>query len=162
VRALVFRCVQSGSCPLAPGITVDRLNVAQRQFTECKRVASPIRSTLRPFAARRIRGERALLFCVVESTPGTAHVDFPLLQRIALLITIGSVRYPGIKSHETRIIRKSLADRTLKSLASTSLSTALTVASPPSPPIFSTIVLSRASSMARDFFRRERDVPGMP
>jgi hypothetical protein len=73
-------------------ITVDRLNVAQRQFTECKRVASPIRSTLRSFAARRIRGERALLFCVVESTPGTAHVDFPLLRRIALPITIKPTR----------------------------------------------------------------------
>jgi hypothetical protein len=33
------------------------------------------------------------------------HVDFPLLQRIALPITIGSIRYPGIKIHETRIIR---------------------------------------------------------
>jgi hypothetical protein len=33
------------------------------------------------------------------------HVDFPLLQRIALPITIGSVRYPGIKIHETRTIR---------------------------------------------------------
>src|SRR5246500_4927964 len=33
------------------------------------------------------------------------HVDFPLLQRIALPITIGSVVYPGIKIHETRIIR---------------------------------------------------------
>jgi hypothetical protein len=33
------------------------------------------------------------------------HLDFPLLQRIALPITIGSVRYPGIKIHETRIIR---------------------------------------------------------
>lgn len=33
------------------------------------------------------------------------HVDFPLLQRIALPIIIGSVRYPGIKIHETRIIR---------------------------------------------------------
>jgi hypothetical protein len=33
------------------------------------------------------------------------HADFPLLQRIALPITIGSVRYPGIKIHETRIIR---------------------------------------------------------
>ena len=92
MRALVFRCVQSGSCPLALGITVDRLNVAQRQFTECKRVASPVRSTLRPFAACRIRGERALLFCVVESTPGTAHVDFPLLRRIALPITIKPTR----------------------------------------------------------------------
>jgi len=33
------------------------------------------------------------------------HVDFPLLQRIALPITVGSVRYPGIKIHDTRIIR---------------------------------------------------------
>jgi len=33
------------------------------------------------------------------------HVDFPLLQRIALSITVGSVRYPGIKIHEARIIR---------------------------------------------------------
>ena len=33
------------------------------------------------------------------------HVDFPLLQRIALPITIGSVRYPGIKIHDARIIR---------------------------------------------------------
>ena len=33
------------------------------------------------------------------------HVDFPLLQRIALPITTGSVRYPGIKIHETRVIR---------------------------------------------------------
>lgn len=33
------------------------------------------------------------------------HVDFPLLQRIALPVTIGSVRYPGIKIYETRSIR---------------------------------------------------------
>src|ERR1700726_3029061 len=33
------------------------------------------------------------------------HVDFPLLQRIALPITIGSVRSPGIKIHDTRSIR---------------------------------------------------------
>jgi hypothetical protein len=33
------------------------------------------------------------------------HVDFPLLQRIALPVIIGSVRYPGIKIHDTRIIR---------------------------------------------------------
>jgi hypothetical protein len=33
------------------------------------------------------------------------HVDFPLLQRIALPITVGAVRYPGIKIHETRVIR---------------------------------------------------------
>ena len=33
------------------------------------------------------------------------HVDFPLLQRIALPVTLGSVRYPSIKIHDTRIIR---------------------------------------------------------
>jgi hypothetical protein len=33
------------------------------------------------------------------------HVDFPLLQRIALPLTIGSVRSPGIKIHDTRLIR---------------------------------------------------------
>ena len=33
------------------------------------------------------------------------HVDFPLLQRIALPITVGSVRYPGIKIQDARIIR---------------------------------------------------------
>lgn len=34
------------------------------------------------------------------------HVDFPLLQKIALPVTIGSVRYPGIKIHDRRIIRR--------------------------------------------------------
>jgi hypothetical protein len=33
------------------------------------------------------------------------HVDFPLLQRIGLPVTIGTVRYPGIKIHDARIIR---------------------------------------------------------
>jgi hypothetical protein len=33
------------------------------------------------------------------------HTDFPLLQRIALPVTVGSVRHPGIKIHDTRIIR---------------------------------------------------------
>jgi hypothetical protein len=33
------------------------------------------------------------------------HVDFPLLQRLALPITMGSVRYPGIKIQDARIIR---------------------------------------------------------
>ena len=33
------------------------------------------------------------------------HVDFPLLQRLALPITVGSVRYPGIKIHDTRVLR---------------------------------------------------------
>jgi hypothetical protein len=33
------------------------------------------------------------------------HVDFPLFQRIALPIAIGEVKVPGIKIHETRMIR---------------------------------------------------------
>ena len=33
------------------------------------------------------------------------HVDFPLLQRIALPISHGSVKVPGIKIHDTRMIR---------------------------------------------------------
>jgi hypothetical protein len=32
-------------------------------------------------------------------------VDFPLLQRLALPVTIGAVRFPGIRIHDTRIIR---------------------------------------------------------
>jgi hypothetical protein len=33
------------------------------------------------------------------------HVDFPLLQRVALPLTVGAVRYPGIKIHDPRVIR---------------------------------------------------------
>ena len=33
------------------------------------------------------------------------HVDFPLLQRLAHPITIGVVRYPGLKIHEARVVR---------------------------------------------------------
>jgi len=33
------------------------------------------------------------------------HVDFPMLQRLALPITVGSARYPGIKIHDARTIR---------------------------------------------------------
>jgi len=33
------------------------------------------------------------------------HVDFPLLQKLALPITIGTVRFPGIKIQDTRMIR---------------------------------------------------------
>jgi hypothetical protein len=33
------------------------------------------------------------------------HVDFPLLQRLARPITVGAVRYPGLKIHEARLVR---------------------------------------------------------
>ena len=33
------------------------------------------------------------------------HVEFPLLQRLALPIVVGTAKYPGIKIHDTRMIR---------------------------------------------------------
>jgi hypothetical protein len=33
------------------------------------------------------------------------HVDFPLLQRLALPITAGTAKFPGIRIHDTRMIR---------------------------------------------------------
>jgi hypothetical protein len=33
------------------------------------------------------------------------HVDFPLLQRLALPITVATAKFPGIKIHDTRMIR---------------------------------------------------------
>jgi len=33
------------------------------------------------------------------------HVDFPLLQRLARPVTVGAVRYPGLKIHDPRVIR---------------------------------------------------------
>jgi hypothetical protein len=33
------------------------------------------------------------------------HVDFPLVQRLALPVTIGTVRYPGIRIQDARVIR---------------------------------------------------------
>ena len=44
-------------------------------------------------------------FAAFQAQGLNVHVDFPLLQRIALPITVGSVRYPGIKLHDARIIR---------------------------------------------------------
>src|SRR6266481_6233180 len=44
-------------------------------------------------------------FATFQAECLNVHVDFPLLQRLALPITTGSVRYPGIKIHDTRIIR---------------------------------------------------------
>ena len=44
-------------------------------------------------------------FAAFQAQSLNVHVDFPLLQRLALHVTLGSVRYPGIKIHDTRIIR---------------------------------------------------------
>ena len=44
-------------------------------------------------------------FAAFQAQCLNVHVDFPLLQRLALPVTIGAVRYPGIKIHDVRIIR---------------------------------------------------------
>jgi hypothetical protein len=44
-------------------------------------------------------------FAGFEAQCLNVHVDFPLLQRLALPVTIGSVRYPGIRIQDPRMIR---------------------------------------------------------
>ena len=44
-------------------------------------------------------------FAAFEARALDVHVDFPLLQRLALPIPSGSAKLPGIKLHDTRILR---------------------------------------------------------
>jgi hypothetical protein len=44
-------------------------------------------------------------FAAFEAEALNVHVDFPLFQRLALPITFGNSRVPGIKIHDTRMIR---------------------------------------------------------
>lgn len=44
-------------------------------------------------------------FATFQARCLNAQVDFPLLQRLARPITLGSAKYPGIKIHDTRMIR---------------------------------------------------------
>jgi hypothetical protein len=44
-------------------------------------------------------------FAEFQAQSLNVHVDFPLLQRLALPITIGTVRYPGIRLQDIRVIR---------------------------------------------------------
>ena len=44
-------------------------------------------------------------FAAFQAQCLNVHVDFPLLQRLALPICAGTVHYPGIKIHDTRMIR---------------------------------------------------------
>jgi hypothetical protein len=44
-------------------------------------------------------------FATFQAQCLNAPVDFPLLQRLALPISVGSAKYPGIKIHDTRMIR---------------------------------------------------------
>ncbi len=44
-------------------------------------------------------------FAAFQSQCLNVHVEFPLLQRLALPITLGTAKTPGIKIHDTRMIR---------------------------------------------------------
>ena len=44
-------------------------------------------------------------FATFQAQALNGHVDFPLLQRLALPVTVGTARFPGIKIHDTRMIR---------------------------------------------------------
>jgi hypothetical protein len=44
-------------------------------------------------------------FAAFEAEALNVHVDFPLFQRLALPITIGKSRVPGIRIHDTRMLR---------------------------------------------------------
>jgi hypothetical protein len=44
-------------------------------------------------------------FATFQAQCLNVHVEFPLLQRLALPITIGTTKFPGIKIHDTRSIR---------------------------------------------------------
>jgi hypothetical protein len=44
-------------------------------------------------------------FAAFQASCLNVHVDFPLLQRLALPITAGTAKFPGIRIHDTRMIR---------------------------------------------------------
>ena len=44
-------------------------------------------------------------FAAFQAQCLNVHVDFPLLQRLALPVAVGTAKYPGIKIHDTRVIR---------------------------------------------------------
>ena len=44
-------------------------------------------------------------FAAFEATALNVHIDFPLLQRLALPIVTGHSKIPGIKIHDTRMVR---------------------------------------------------------
>jgi hypothetical protein len=44
-------------------------------------------------------------FATFQAQCLNVHVEFPLLQRLSLPITVGTAKFPGIKIHDTRMIR---------------------------------------------------------
>src|SRR6266404_5293813 len=86
------------SCATSWSPTISPTSASKRDWTIPTPSASASKPSPPALPASRRNG----------STPafaGAGNVDFPLLQRLALPITIGAVRYPGIKIHDPRVIR---------------------------------------------------------
>ena len=56
-------------------------------------------------AVRQKFGQITDRFATFQALTLNVQVDFPLLQRLALPLTVGSARFPGIKIQDTRLIR---------------------------------------------------------
>ena len=54
---------------------------------------------------RQILTEATDRFAGFEAQALNVHVDFPLFQRLALPVTVGKTKVPGIKIHDTRLLR---------------------------------------------------------
>ena len=85
-------------CATSWSPTTSPISISRRDWT----ISMPSASGSKPSPAASPVSRRS------GSTPAFAragYVDFPLLQRLALPITIGAVRYPAIKIHEPSVIR---------------------------------------------------------
>ena len=56
-------------------------------------------------AARQTLAAVTDRFAAFEATALNVHIDFPLFQRLALPIVSGHTKVPGIKIHDTRLVR---------------------------------------------------------
>jgi hypothetical protein len=56
-------------------------------------------------AVRQTLADVTNRFATFEATALNVHIDFPLFQRLALPILSGHTRVPGIKIHDTRMVR---------------------------------------------------------
>src|SRR5260370_41070606 len=54
---------------------------------------------------RKILAAASDRFASFEAQALNVHVDFPLFQRLALAVTVGKTKAPGIKIHDTRLLR---------------------------------------------------------
>ncbi len=54
---------------------------------------------------RQILAAASDRFASFEAQALNVHVDFPLFQRLALPVTVGKTKVPGIKIHDTRLLR---------------------------------------------------------